>query len=218
VESYRIQAVFIVHRTNYSKKVVTKQMYEHFLSLTVAVSILLQSDSEKRASYLGYADLLLKYFVDKSPDVYSENFVVYNVHSLRHLSDDARNFNCSLNEISAFPYENYLQSLKHMVRNSKNPIVQVTKRLAEREISKGDNIRISSTYTTVSAKQRNSCFMLYNESFAFVREKRENGHFLCEILQQRHCDNFFTVPCESKLINIVYMKKRTRMPRRLVEK
>jgi hypothetical protein len=60
--------------------------------------------------------------------------------------------------------------------------------------------------------------MLYNESFAFVREKRENGHFLCDILQQRHCDNFFTVPCRSKLINIVYMKKRTRIPRWLVGK
>ena len=115
------------------REIISKQIYEHFLSLTVAISILLNSEDEKRAAYLNYADNLLKYFVDKSKDIYSENFVVYNIHGLKHLCDDARNLNCSLNEISAFPYENYLQSIKHMVKNSKNPIVQVTKRIAERE-------------------------------------------------------------------------------------
>ncbi|XP_060577087.1 uncharacterized protein LOC132734366 isoform X2 [Ruditapes philippinarum] len=200
------------------RKIISKQMYEHFLSLTVAISILLNSEDEKRAAYLNYADNLLKYFVDKSKDIYSENFVVYNIHGLKHLCDDARNLNCSLNEISAFPYENYLQSIKHMVKNSKNPIVQVTKRIAEREFSKCEDLKVASTYTTVSTKPRNRCFMLLNETFVFIREKRDNGRFVCDLLRQRDCENFFTTPCESKLINVVFVKKRTRMTRRLVEK
>ena len=43
--------------------------------------------------------------------------MVYNVHNLLHLSRDVKVFNCSLNHISAFPFENYLQKLKRLVHN-----------------------------------------------------------------------------------------------------
>ena len=63
-----------------------------------------------------------------------------NVHSLLHLADDVRNHNCSLNDISAFSYENYLQTLKGLIRDANNPIAQVLKRSAEQDnvVSKDD--------------------------------------------------------------------------------
>eukprot|EP00111_Clytia_hemisphaerica_P013185 TCONS_00038712-protein len=106
-------------------------MYTHFLSLSVAVSILLSSDSKKRNHYLRYAGKLLKYFVANCKKLYGSTFTVYNVHNLQHIADDVKNYNCSLNEISAFPFENFLQTLKKMVRNSKSPLIQVSNRLCE---------------------------------------------------------------------------------------
>lgn len=60
-------------------------------------------------------------------------FSTYNVHSLQHLPDDVQHFGTSLNEISAFQYENYLFKLKKYVRKSQNPIAQIAKRMKETE-------------------------------------------------------------------------------------
>ena len=94
------------------KDVVEDEVYEHFLCLTISLSILLQSDTEKRSHYLSYARELLEYFVSSCEEIYGDTFVVYNVHNLVHLADDVSNFHVSLNELSAFKYENHLQVLK----------------------------------------------------------------------------------------------------------
>lgn len=84
----------------------------------------LNSDSKKREAYLDYAGQLLNYFVDNSPDIYSESFLVYNVHGLKHLPNDVRIFQCSLISISAFPFENHLKILKRLVKSANNSIGQ----------------------------------------------------------------------------------------------
>lgn len=72
-------------------------------------------------------------------DLYGKTFPVYNVHGLIHLQDDASHFNCSLNDISCFPFENYLQQVKKCVRSGRSPLEQVTRRLSEIEQSEVDN-------------------------------------------------------------------------------
>ena len=121
--------------------VVSKKLYEHFPSLTKGISILLDTNNEKRNAYMQYAKELLTYFVYNSSDIYSEAFVVYNVHCLIHLPDDALNFSSSFNKISAFPFENYLRTLKHIVRNAQNPIVKISKKLFEIETHKLHNFQ-----------------------------------------------------------------------------
>ena len=73
------------------KKILSREMCNHFLTLTVALSILLESDNHTRSSYLDAEDLL-KLFVDRSPELYTEKLVVYNTHSLTHITDNARHF------------------------------------------------------------------------------------------------------------------------------
>ena len=85
----------------------------------VGISFLLESDDEARNHYLTFSKDLLSYFVKKSKDFYSEKFIVYNVHSLLHIADDREHFKTSLNKISAFPFENYLHSIKKLVKNAK---------------------------------------------------------------------------------------------------
>lgn len=81
------------------KKVLHRNVYEYFLCLTVAISILLDSYEKKRSAYMDYAKQLLDYFVDISKQIYTPLFWVYNVHNLKHLSDDSSHFMCSLNDI-----------------------------------------------------------------------------------------------------------------------
>lgn len=197
------------------KKVLHKDVYEHFLCLTVAVSILLDTCETKRAAYMDYAKQLLDYFVEKSKHIYTPLFLVYNVHNLKHLSDDSRHFMCSLNDISAFPFENHLQILKKLVRNAKNPISQVAKRLCEQERAESHRNKVSNkSWHFVSEKKRNGCFLLHNEDFAFVKEKRDDGNLLCDVISQKNMESFFTVPCDSKLINVVYIRNMERVQKR----
>ena len=114
------------------KKVVSKSVYQHFLSLSVAISIMVDSNTDRRNSYLQYARELISHIVCRCASLYGDTFVVYNVHSLIHLPDDVEFFQASLDEISCcFPFENHMQTLKRLVHSAQNPLVQVVKRLDE---------------------------------------------------------------------------------------
>ena len=57
-------------------------------------------------------------------------FLVYNVHALLDIASDVEAFGC-LDQCSTFPFENYLQQLKRLVRSQHNPLSQMVKRLSE---------------------------------------------------------------------------------------
>lgn len=118
MESNWIPAVLTVHWTCCSLFGLAESYYHHFLTLTVAMSILLDSDDETRDAYNAYAEQLLICFYKTSTKLYSPIFPSDNVHSLVHLPEDVWNFGTSVNEICTFPFENHLQKLKKSVRNA----------------------------------------------------------------------------------------------------
>ncbi|KAI7810644.1 hypothetical protein IRJ41_004681 [Triplophysa rosa] len=199
--------------------VLSQEQYYHFLSLTIGMSILLDENDSRRAHYLAYAQSLLEHFVDTCSELYGETFPTYNIHSIKHIADDVFNFKCSLNELSAFPFENHLQSIKKLVRNGKNPVAQVTKRLAEKANSHKHMKQWRGKPYFISAKAPNHCFMLQTEQVVFVREKRQDGLLVVDVIDTHVTRQLFDLPCESKLINIVYVKDRDliRAKRRLME-
>ena len=202
------------------RNVVSKDLYQHFLCLSIAISILLDSDHDKQNSYLEFAQELLHYFVENAKRVYGETFTVYNVHNLKHLPEDVRHFNCSLNEISCFPFENYMQQLKKCVRNGQNPTIQVAKRLGEIQDS-GKSQPVSSNYSKVGIvadSLKDSCFLLESNKYAFVQEQRSNGTFVCDILSISQMENFYSCPEESKVFNVCYIRDiRHKAKRCLIE-
>lgn len=62
--------------------------------------------------------------------LYGNDQLVYNVHSLIHLADDARKFGV-LDTISSFKYESYLGQLKKLVRRPQQPCAQIVRRVLE---------------------------------------------------------------------------------------
>lgn len=145
---------------------------------------------------------VIKHFVMCFADLYGKTFPVYSVHGLIHLTEDASHFNYSLNDISCFPFENYLQQVKKHVRSGRSPLEQVTRRLSELEHSEVDK---SQRHPKVfaSVKEKDSCFLLRDKSFAFVGQKNADGTFACEIVHQRRTSPLFHQPCSSGLVNIV---------------
>ncbi len=96
------------------KNTVSLQLYAHFLTLTVAASIMLDWDDRRRAAHLDYSTELMRHFVSSCTALYGETFSEYNVHALLHIHEDVAQFRCSLNEICGFPFDNHLQQIKNL--------------------------------------------------------------------------------------------------------
>lgn len=97
--------------------------------LHVAVRIL--CDPSSSAELISYSENLLRCFVEQACVLYGETVNVYNVHALVHLAQEVRRFGPH-DTFSSFPFENYLGTLKRMLRSGNRSLAQVYKRLNER--------------------------------------------------------------------------------------
>jgi len=176
------------------KKILDDKAYELFLALSVAVSIMLNSSPRQRMFYLGYAKQLLQFFVNRSSKIFGNIFVVYNVHGLLHLHEDVQNFDCSLNDISAVRFENYLQKIKQLVRHGNSPISQVCKRMAEARSHTGSVVQKQGMCNVpiVSPKQHDCCFMMTSGDIVLVRSLTHKGICSCSAVNKSHFENLFT--------------------------
>ena len=116
-----------------------QDVYKNFLQLHVGRFILV--NPYLCSLYCDYAHDLLVQFVHYFGELYGRDMLVYNIHGLVHLANDVRKFG-SLDNVSSFPFENFLQSLKKMVRKPTCPLPQIVKRMSE---LKGHKLRRRST-------------------------------------------------------------------------
>ena len=113
-------------------------LYKNFMLLSIAIRILLHDTMCK--TYNQYAKELLHNFVEHFAKIYGSDMVVYNVHNLIHLPDDAMKHG-SLQGISAFPFENFMSSLLKQIKKPSKPLEQVICRWIEsRQLTTGNII------------------------------------------------------------------------------
>ena len=112
-----------------------QDVYKNFLLLHVGIFILV--NPYLCSLYCDYAHDLLVLFVHHFGELCGRDMLVYNVH----LANDVRKFG-SLDNVSSFPFENFLHSLKKMVRKPTCPLPQIVKRMSE---LKGQELRRRST-------------------------------------------------------------------------
>lgn len=161
------------------KKILPRSLYENFLLFHSAITILC---SKKHINEIGIdvAQELLLMFINHSKSVYGLKFLVYNVHLLCHVGDDVRIFG-PLDEYSAFPFENFLNSLKKLVRSPNKPLQQIVKRLKEMESPKVyDSVPKTCAYDhydsgPVPEENVFECFkrLVYNKFTFYVASSRE---------------------------------------------
>ena len=174
------------------KHFLDEEQYNHFLSLTIAISIL--SNKNLLQSYAEYADELLEYFVKKSKDLYDEQFISYNVHCLRHLGQVAREAGC-LGECSAYKFENNMTTIKRSIRGSGDPLTQIANRLAEKR-----RLGVTANQVNNSFKIKlNGCYELKDERI--VRVVSTGGNKL-DVQEYTQLEPLFRTPCDSSMIGI----------------
>lgn len=100
----------------------------HFNALNCAIRILCHlMDCFRNNQYS--RDILIR-FVEIFKQLYGDDTIVYNVHNLLPINEDVLMFG-SLDNFSAFPFENYTQSIKRMLRKADKPLQQLYRRISE---------------------------------------------------------------------------------------
>ncbi|KAJ7985048.1 hypothetical protein DPEC_G00361100 [Dallia pectoralis] len=181
------------------KGVLREDLYNHFLTFSVAIGLLVCPTLVQPHHH--YAQNLLQYFVEKGCELYGATFLVYNTHTMLHLSTDAIRFK-SLDNCSAFVFENHLQTIKKMVRSGKNSLAQVANRLEENL-----NRPIAQQKNKSSKKRKDQAYQLDDgESCEVVAMVEKEGKVLCRVYG--HPEPLFSEPCSSFLVGVYKYEKR----------
>lgn len=172
------------------KDILPRNQYLHFMSLSVAVCILHNTTLVRR--YYKYAHELLSFFVNEARSLYTDKFVVYNVHCLLHLSNIAHSNQC-LQNCTAYRFENNMSNLKRCIRGTGSPIVQIANRLAEKQWEpvqqKGAKVKPRSYHK------------MNNGSFCCVHEvQAEGSRVVCEVFSR--LSPLYEDPCDSRIIGV----------------
>jgi len=186
------------------KSILKSDVYNHFMCLSVAVSIMLSSNDDFRNSHTEYAKALTRCFVSYAADFYGEKFNVYNVHSLLHIADDLCERK-SLNDINAFPFENYLQKMKKFIRNGNNPIAQVAKRL--HVLKRYGSTNTKKTFSKVSVQPPNNSFFIASDKIIILKVDNGDGYYRCKEYDLNRMESFFEEPENSKEFQIAFFTK-----------
>lgn len=110
-----------------------QKYYSHFLLFHVA-SRLLHSE-ELCVIYKNHAKKYLNRFFKVLKKFYGTKSQTINAHNLLHVADDVENMQCSLNNISSFPFENLLGKIKRrLLRTLHRPLAQLCRRLHEKNL------------------------------------------------------------------------------------
>lgn len=113
------------------KKILSKQLYKHFLLFHAACRILC---CEKFChKYLSKAKDYLRAFFVAMEGYYGIKSQVLNSHHLIHIADDVKNRGCCISKLTAFPYENFLGKLKKYIKIPNRPLAQLCRRLNEKK-------------------------------------------------------------------------------------
>ena len=201
------------------KGVVDNDVYRHFLALSVSISVLMYFKPEDKnyMKLFNFTKNLLKWFVEKSSAIYGNSFVTYNVHSTIHLHQDVENFNCGLEDLSAFPFENFLHRIKKMVRKSHQPLPQITKRIQEME-ENGVDFVSKVIKTKIKQKgDRDSWFLLTNNKICKILDVR-NNEISARLFPFKKSRSYFSEPIDSKDLGICILPENTKHKDTIISK
>lgn len=192
------------------RKILQDDLYEHFLVLSVAISFLV--NPKLASSHRDYAEKLLLYFVAKCSELYGEEFIVYNIHSMVHMTAEAAEFGC-LDNCSGFIFENYLQQIKKMVRSGRNPITQIVNRFSELSASvitlkpfQGLHISCKPPNNAYILDTSVCCEVVDDEPLSLEDGNPAKRNVLCRVYEK--AEPLFSTPCDSRIIGCYCVSPR----------
>lgn len=115
-------------------KILADEYVLHFNTLHAGLTIL--SNKEEYKTNNDLADTLLKRFVETFKILYGEDYLIYTIHCMQHLAKETLLQNGPLDNYTAYPFVNYMQTLKRMIRRPSNVLPQLFRRLVENSQNK----------------------------------------------------------------------------------
>lgn len=96
------------------RKYIPTEFYQHFLLLHFAIYALI---SDQALNLVTNAQWCLDTYIITMSSLYTDASLVYNIHNLMHLPGFVHSYG-SLDNFSAFPFENYLRILKQSIKGN----------------------------------------------------------------------------------------------------
>ncbi|KAF2897770.1 hypothetical protein ILUMI_08401 [Ignelater luminosus] len=148
-----------------------KAVYEHYLLLHFGSSILLCKRHLENIG-ISIAQDLLNIFVSHCEVLYGLQYLIYNVHVLSRLSEEAAIYG-PLDNISAFSFENYLGTIKKLIRSPNKPLKQLFHRLSEANHALTNFENITLKYYFQQYKK------LFNKNMLYTTNTYSNENSYC---------------------------------------
>lgn len=195
------------------KNILSINCYTNFMSLNVAMIILL---SPNKRNYSEYAHELLHYFVKSFDKIYGNFNVSHNVHGLLHLTTDYLNFG-PLDNSSCYPFENYMKTLKSVLRKHEKPLQQFIRRYEEQcslltKVHNSEKLNLNNTYY-IFKKTHTKGFLpkdltgpqykqLYFNNFFLNTSVDRDSYILTDCNKIVKCINFANKHINNKIIQV----------------
>lgn len=175
------------------KGVLSTEKYHHFLLLHTSIYVL-ASNFAKYQEWVDLSGSLIDEFVEKIPLLYCKEFLVFNVHSLTHLAGDVL-LHGPLDDFSAFPFENFMQVIKRLLRSKNSPLSQMVRRLSEiNAISTSLSKHVENSSLTPSAKLGDNCFITKTGQVCVVEKYR--NQLMCRVFGDEIQPKSYPVQCK----------------------
>ena len=129
------------------------------------------------------------------------------MHSLHHLHLDAI-IHGPLDRISAFGFENYMQTLKRMLRSKHSHLRQIVKRVSEGESFDivPPTIPHSSTME-ITTNGKDNVFLLESSKICYVEKLDGANNCVLKIFSQQKTAKYY--PCDSSKLGIYIVNEET---------
>uniref|UniRef100_A0A1Y1MQY3 DUF4806 domain-containing protein n=1 Tax=Photinus pyralis TaxID=7054 RepID=A0A1Y1MQY3_PHOPY len=215
------------------KSVLSFDMYLNFLSLHAATTIL--SNSTLICELGDYADSLFKYFITTFGVLYGKDQISHNIHNLIHISKDAKQFGI-LEQFSAYPFENYLQRFKTLIRKGDKPLPQIIKRIMEQHSSQHTSTQLFEKFPVpknphfdgpllnfeyleqykqinfnnfiLKLSEADSCCCLHDKTVVLIKNFVKTAENLFIIGQKfEQIEDYYTEPCKSSILDIFLVSR-----------
>ena len=110
------------------------------------------------------------------------------------------NFCCSLNNRSVFKFQNFMKTIKKIVRHGSNPVAEVAKRWKYWKHESSWNICF-----TIKTKKR-FCFQLTNEKMCFLKNNICEDCYECDTFKLAQTESIYLTPTHSKCLGIGFIR------------
>ena len=192
--------------------IIKKKVYSNFLLLSCAMRIMLSAKYCSERSLRKTARNALTKFVPQYRRIYGSINVVYNVHNLIHLYSDCKLYG-SLNTVNAFPFENYLQTFKRLVRSGRSTMQQLIRRLDELQRFSLPPCELFPSHKATKYLHQHfvdipECLKRYRSEVRRQYKAVEYGGVRFSVFQADSCIRL-SDGCVGKIVNVFEMKDNT---------